>query len=436
MSPRRVTDPDERRARALRDAERLWRGPVLAAELPDEARQWLCAGLDEERIAAIEERIAVELDLGHHRELVGELTDLVAAMPTRERLVAQLMLALYRDGQAAKALEVGAFAKAALAEELGIDAGPEVRGMEVAILRQAPELDVPSPRIEVAPIVAPAQLPLDAAAFIGRQAELDALDRMLVPDGQPDQANARIAVITGTAGVGKTALAVRWAHDVRERFPDGQLFADMRGYAAGTPTRSADALARFLRALGVPGERVPSDIDDAAAAYRSLLADRRVLIVLDNVADAGQVRPLLPGGPGCAVVVTSRQRLDGLVAHDARPPPRPLGALRHRGARAARSGARCRSGGGRAARGHPARRTLRLPAARAAGRGRDVGRHSAAVDRRLRGHAPRRRSARDAAPSTVTRAAPYGPRSTCRTPNSMRPPARCSGSSAWRPVRT
>jgi DNA-binding SARP family transcriptional activator len=304
------------RARALRDAEGLWRGPVLAAELPDEARQWLCAGLDEERIAAIEERIAVELDLGHHRELVGELTDLVAAMPTRERLVAQLMLALYRDGQAAKALEVGALAKAALADELGIDAGPEVRGMEIAILRQEPELDVPSGRVEVAPVVAPAQLPLDAAAFIGRRAELDALDSMLVPDRQQDQGTARIAVITGTAGVGKTALAVRWAHDVRERFPDGQLFADMRGYAAGSPTRSADALARFLRALGVSGERVPSDVDDAAAAYRSLLADRRVLIVLDNVADAGQVRPLLPGGPGCAVVVTSRQRLDGLVAHD------------------------------------------------------------------------------------------------------------------------
>ena len=142
----------------------------------------MCAGLDEERIAAIEERIAVELDLGHHRELVGELTDLVAAMPTRERLVAQLMLALYRDGQAAKALEVGALAKAALADELGIDAGPEVRGMEIAILRQAPELDVPSSRVEVAPIVAPAQLPLDAAAFIGRQAELDALDSMLMPD--------------------------------------------------------------------------------------------------------------------------------------------------------------------------------------------------------------------------------------------------------------
>jgi DNA-binding SARP family transcriptional activator/tetratricopeptide (TPR) repeat protein len=304
------------RVRALRDAESLWRGPVLAAELPDDARRWLCAGLDEERIAAIEERIAVELDLGHHRELVGELTDLVAATPTRERLVAQLMLALYRDGQAAKALEVGALAKASLAEELGIDAGPEVRGMEVAILRQAPELDAPASRIEVAPTVAPAQLPLDAATFIGRRSELDVLDRMLAPPGHAEQATARIAVITGTAGVGKTALAVRWAHDVRERFPDGQLFTDMRGYAAGTPKRSADALARFLRALGVPGERVSSDVDDAAAAFRSLLADRRVLIVLDNVADADQVRPLLPGGPGCAVVATSRQRLDGLVAHD------------------------------------------------------------------------------------------------------------------------
>jgi DNA-binding SARP family transcriptional activator/tetratricopeptide (TPR) repeat protein len=347
--------PADARVRMLRDADRLWRGPVLAAELPAESRHRLCSGIDEERIAAIEERVAADLSLGRHRELIAELADLVAAMPRRERLVAELMLALYRDGQAARALDVGAQAKAALAEDLGIDAGPQIRDMELAILRQAPNLDQPQPAIAAAgspfggspyggspaaesataDAVVPAQLPSDTAGFIGRRSELRALDGLLgqsreppspIPDAltvpndpvvyEGREPAPAIAVVSGTAGVGKTALVVRWAHAVRERFPDGQLFADLRGYAIGRPTPPVDVLARFVRAFGVPDERVPRDIDGAAAAYRSLLADRRVLIVLDNVADADQVRPLFPGGSGCVVVMTSRQRLDGLVAHD------------------------------------------------------------------------------------------------------------------------
>jgi DNA-binding SARP family transcriptional activator len=323
---------DGARVTALRDAERLWRGPVLAAELPPGVRQWLCAGLNEERVAAIEERVAAELDLGRHRELIGDLTDLVRAMPTRERLVAQLMLALYRDGQTARALEVAANAKRILADDLGIDASREIRELEVAILRQAPDLDIEASSVAVAGTAGhahtPAQLPLDSAGFIGRRAQLDALDAIFCQvstgittrtgNGGPtdDVSGTRVAVVTGTAGVGKTTLAVRWAHGVRARFPDGQLFADMRGYAATPAARPDETLARFLHALGVPADRVPADVDDAAGMYRSILADKRVLVVLDNVADADQVRPLLPGGPGCGVMITSRHRLDGLVARD------------------------------------------------------------------------------------------------------------------------
>jgi len=159
----------------------------------------------------------------------------------------------------------------------------------------------------------PRQLPSDVFGFTGRVAALGELDRAL---DHAERSPVVISVIAGSAGVGKTALAVHWAHRVRERFPDGQLYLDLQGFAAGPPVSPADALAGFLPALGVPAKRVPSGLPQAAALYRSMLADKRVLVVLDNAADPEQVRPLLPGGPGCVVVVTSRNRLGGLVARD------------------------------------------------------------------------------------------------------------------------
>ena len=179
-------------------------------------------------------------------------------------------------------------------------------------------IDTETPRVKrsaTAPI--PAQLPAAVAGFVGRDRELARLDAVLAGRAAHTMV---ISAVSGTAGVGKTALAVHWSHRVRHLFPDGQLQVDLRGYSTGSPMPPGQALARFLRGLGVPAEQVPLDLAEAAAMYRTLLADRRMLIVLDNAADAGQVRPLLPGSPTCLVLVTSRDRLGGLVAGDgARP---------------------------------------------------------------------------------------------------------------------
>jgi len=165
-------------------------------------------------------------------------------------------------------------------------------------------------------IALPRQLPGVAAHFTGRAAELAALTGLLDgPPGAPTRAVV-ISAIGGTAGVGKTALAVQWAHLIAGRFPDGQLYVNLRGYDTGEPVATADALAGFLRALGVPGTDIPGEIEERARLYRSRLAGRRVLVLLDNAHDAGQVRPLLPGDPGCVAVVTSRDTLAGLVAAD------------------------------------------------------------------------------------------------------------------------
>ena len=162
-----------------------------------------------------------------------------------------------------------------------------------------------------APVPVPRYLPADVPGFVGRESALAALTRLLAPRG-----GASVAAISGTAGVGKTALAVHWAHRAAAGFPDGQLYVNLRGYDAGPPRPAADALAGLLRALGVAEERIPAELDERSAVFRSVLADRRVLLVLDNARDAEQVRPLLPGTPGSAVVVTSRDALAGLVARD------------------------------------------------------------------------------------------------------------------------
>ncbi|MEU7524276.1 BTAD domain-containing putative transcriptional regulator [Saccharothrix sp. NPDC042600] len=283
----------------------LWRGPAFA-DVPGEAVEVEAARLEQARLTALEARLEADLRLGRHVEVVDEAQEWAARHPLRERLLEHLMLALYRCGRRAEALDAYRRGRAHLVEELGLEPGPGLRDLERAVLADDPALTLPDDAVPVPP-VRPAQLPADVVGFTGRAAELRALDGLV-------SASPAVVVVTGTAGVGKTAVALRWAHRARDRFPDGQLFADLRGYAPGPPTTPLTVLTRFLHALGVHADDVPADVDEAAALYRSLLADRRVLVVLDNARDPAQALPLLPGAGGSAVLVTSRTPLSGLVA--------------------------------------------------------------------------------------------------------------------------
>jgi tetratricopeptide (TPR) repeat protein len=248
--------------------------------------------------------------------------------PLHEQAHGQLMLALYRAGRQGDALAAYQRLRRTLDEELGVSPSQPLRELETAILRQDPTLDAPPalrptaappPASVMAGMVA-AQLPPAIAAFTGRSRELAQLDGLLDGAGGNGAGPARpaavvISAISGTAGVGKTALAMHWAHRVAVRFPDGQLYANLRGFdPSGSVLDPAEAVRGFLDALGVPVERIPAGLDAQAGLYRSLLASKRVLVVLDNARDVEQVRPLLPGAPGCLVVVTSRNQLTGLVA--------------------------------------------------------------------------------------------------------------------------
>ncbi|MGC0317260.1 BTAD domain-containing putative transcriptional regulator [Kitasatospora acidiphila] len=318
----------ERLAEAARDAARagrtdeanalveraleLWRGPVLDGMTAHRIK--VAAGrLDERRLELLEERAELQLQLGRHRTLAGELAALVQEHPLREQPRVQLMLAQYRSGRRAEALELFREGRRLMVEELGIEPGPALQTLQTLILQDSPELSRPDHRaggIPSAPL--PAQLLADVAAFTGRAAELARLDRILEEDDATRPLT--VAAITGVAGVGKTALAMHWANRVAVRFPDGQLFADLRGYdEQHDPLGPSGALDRFLRALGVPDSRLPQDLDAQAALYRSVLSGKRVLIVLDNVRSFAQVRPLLPGSGRCCVLVTSRDAVDDVT---------------------------------------------------------------------------------------------------------------------------
>ncbi|WP_169789935.1 AfsR/SARP family transcriptional regulator [Actinoplanes subtropicus] len=289
----------------LEGALGLWRGPALA----DVAGEWLPATvrpvLDEERMAALEARLAGELDRGRFDQAVGPLTALVAEHPLRERPVLLLMTALHRAGRTGEALTVFREARRRLIAELGIEPGDDLVELHQRLLGQGGPVPAPPPVPGAEPVM-PRQLPAPMPGFVGRRAELAVLDEL----------TSGVAVVCGPPGAGKTSLVVRWAHAVRERFPDGQLFVDMLGFHPGPRRPVAEALALALVAFGVPAERVPVAVDAQVALYRSVLAGRRVLLILDNVADPDQVRQLVPGDPGCLVVATSRDRLSGLVARD------------------------------------------------------------------------------------------------------------------------
>jgi DNA-binding SARP family transcriptional activator/tetratricopeptide (TPR) repeat protein len=304
----------------LAEALSLWQRPILPEVPSDVLRRDEAGRLDEEWADTVERRVEVDISLGRHRELVGELTGLVVQFPLRERLRAQLMVALYRSGRQADALAEYDRLRRQLADDLGADPGAELRRLHQQILAAAPELDPPvTVPAETEPAVArPAplrQLPADLPSFTGRVAELDRL--LALPAGDRLALTVVIGAIDGMAGIGKTTLAVQAAHRLADQFTDGQLFLDLHGFTQGVPpVEPADALGRLLRALGVPGGQIPAHVDDRAALYRSKLAETRTLIVLDNAATEAQVRPLLPGAPGSLVLVTSRRRLTGLDTTD------------------------------------------------------------------------------------------------------------------------
>jgi DNA-binding SARP family transcriptional activator/tetratricopeptide (TPR) repeat protein len=309
LAQARGVGDDTARAALLDRALDLWSGPALAGAASPETQQRLCAGLEDTRLGALEDRLDAQLRLGRHHELAGELAGLVTVHPLRERLAGQLMLALYRDGRSGDALDAFRRYREHLAEELGLDAGAPLRQLELAILRNDEATLTPAPAAAAGPV--PAQLPPAVPGFAGRAEALRDLDTLLA--ARPP--SGTIVVIAGTAGVGKTALAVHWAHRHRDAFPDGQLYVNLRGYDPGGPAlEPAEAVRGFLDAFGVPAGRIPVGLPAQSGLYRSLLAGQRVLVVLDNARDAGQVRPLLPAAPGCLAIVTSRDQLTGLVA--------------------------------------------------------------------------------------------------------------------------
>ncbi|GAA3567096.1 BTAD domain-containing putative transcriptional regulator [Nonomuraea rosea] len=309
----------EQSVERYREALALWRGPALEG-IDSRVLQAAASRMNEDRVAACEDCIDLELELGHHHELVGELTALVSEHPLRERLRGQLMLALYRSGRQAEALQAYRDARSTMIEELGIEPNERLQQLEHAILSSNPDLDPPAapvqltaePRIAEPQTGVPRLLPTDIADFTGRTRQLDEIMRhLVVADGGRVGYAVPIVALAGKPGIGKSAISVHAAHRVVEHYPDGQLYADLHGGSA-RPVGPMQVLERFLRALGVTGTAVPDGLEERAELYRALLADRRMLVVLDDVSTESQILPLLPGSVDSAVILSSRSRLAGL----------------------------------------------------------------------------------------------------------------------------
>ncbi|WP_327586802.1 tetratricopeptide repeat protein [Nonomuraea sp. NBC_00507] len=338
---RRLVQDAERAAREsdlpgeadlLGRALKLWQDPVLANVPSEVVHRDDVPRLAEERERTLERWFDVNLMLGRHGEIIGDLLVAADTHPLREGLRAQLMLALYRSGRQAEALKTYHNMVTLLREELGVDPGKELRALQHAILNDDPDLAAPEPgtspgvdsgelrqgmlaadpalTVSVANArVVPRQLPAPPALFVGRRDELALLDDISAESGP-----VVISAIAGSGGMGKTWLALHWAHRNIDRFPDGQLFVDLRGFSPeGAPMDPEVAVRGFLDALGVARDRVPDQPHAQASLFRSLVANKQMLMVLDNAVDAAQVEPLLPGSGTCAVVMTSRRWLSGVT---------------------------------------------------------------------------------------------------------------------------
>jgi DNA-binding SARP family transcriptional activator/tetratricopeptide (TPR) repeat protein len=315
----RAIDTRQRESR-LQQAIALWQGPALAdlTELTwfgEHAQRLNRLQLDTRRLL-----IDARLELGHHHELVAELENLSREHWLDEPLHGQLMVALSRSGRQADALATYQRLRDALDEELGVLPGATIRDLHAAILRQDTTVAPPDAPVVgtstgtlTAPYPVPAQLPPAIVTFAGRDREATSLNDIL--DRTPKDTGPVVVSICGTAGVGKTALALHWTHRIKQEFPDGQLYVDLRGFDPGGRSMDpAEAVRGFLDALGVPHHRIPESPQAQVNLYRSMLAGKRMLILADNARDEHQVRPLLPGAPGCLVIVTSRNQLTGLIA--------------------------------------------------------------------------------------------------------------------------
>jgi DNA-binding SARP family transcriptional activator/tetratricopeptide (TPR) repeat protein len=287
------------RCEELRSALRIWRGTALS-DVPGPFAERQRARLEEARLSAVEDWAAAAIDTGEHGEVVDALTRVAADHPVRERVALLLMLALSKCGRQAEALAAFRDVRTALVDQLGVEPGPELREQHERILKGG-----------AVKSVRPAQTTHDTIGFVGREDEIAELCARL---SGAEPRTVVISAIDGTGGIGKTALAVHVAHLLVDRFPDGQLFIDLQGFAPNsTPVAPDEALRRLLLGLGVDQKSVPDDLDGRAGMYRSVLAQRRVLVLLDNAFNAEQVRPLLPGVSSSAVLVTSRNRLSGLI---------------------------------------------------------------------------------------------------------------------------
>jgi DNA-binding SARP family transcriptional activator/Flp pilus assembly protein TadD len=297
----------------------MWRGEPLADVDCEILVRREAPWLTELRLQAVEARVEAQLHLGDHAAVTAELERLIATQPLREHLYGLLMRALCQCGRRAEALSVYQKARRTLIEELGTEPEAELRRLHQRILTGDTGLrPVTGQGSRLGPVT-PRNLPAPTPNFTGRSTELAALSKLLDQvdhTGRKTPATLLISAIGGSAGVGKTALAVHWAHQAASAFTGGQLYVNLHGYDPGKPVSASEALAGLLRMLGVPDQDIPPREDERAAAYRSLLAGRRALVLLDNARSVEQVRPLLPGSPACVVVVTSRDSLAGLVARD------------------------------------------------------------------------------------------------------------------------